>query len=60
MDLVKLHTVQAPEVILIGPTGAGKSTIGLLLADGLKLPSVSMDGVAEPYYNECNFGIAVF
>lgn len=60
MDLVKLHTVQAPEVILIGPTGAGKSTIGLLLADGLKLPSVSMDGVAEPYYNECNFGIAMF
>jgi hypothetical protein len=49
-----------PELILIGPTGAGKSTLGLLLADRLKLPSISMDGIAEPYYNECNFGIAVF
>jgi hypothetical protein len=53
-------TTVHPEVILIGPTGAGKSTLGLLIADRLNLPSVSMDGVAEPYYNECNFGIAVF
>jgi Shikimate kinase len=59
MDLVELHT-KNPEAIIIGPTGAGKSTVGLLLADRLNLPSVSMDGVAEPYYNECNFGIAVF
>jgi Shikimate kinase len=50
----------SPSLILIGPTGAGKSTLGLLLADRLNLPSVSMDGVAEPYYNECNFGIAEF
>ena len=50
----------APELILIGPTGAGKSTLGLRLAERLNLPSVSMDGVAEPYYNECNFGIAEF
>jgi shikimate kinase len=59
-NLVQLPTSTAPEIILIGPTGAGKSTLGLLLADRLKLPSVSMDGIAEPYYNECNFGIAVF
>ena len=57
---VQLPTSTAAELILIGPTGAGKSTLGLLLADRLNLPSVSMDGVAEPYYNECNFGIAVF
>jgi hypothetical protein len=60
LDSIEIHTAQAPEIILIGPTGAGKSTMGLLLADRLNLPSVSMDGVAEPYYNECNFGIAVF
>jgi hypothetical protein len=60
MESVELHTSEAPELILIGPTGAGKSTQGLLLADRLNIPSVSMDGVAEPYYNECNFGIEVF
>ena len=59
-DLFNYATPVAPELILIGPTGAGKSTLGLLLADRLNLPSVSMDGVAEPYYNECNFGIAEF
>jgi len=59
-DLVSHPTPVAPELILIGPTGAGKSTLGLLLADRLNLPSISMDSVAEPYYNECNFGIAEF
>ncbi|AFY96449.1 shikimate kinase [Chamaesiphon minutus] len=60
MDLVEPIALAAPASILIGPTGAGKSTIGLLLSKRLNLPSVSMDGIAEPYYNECNFGIAVF
>jgi Shikimate kinase len=60
LDSVELNTSKIPAAILIGPTGAGKSTVGLLLADRLNLPSVSMDGIAEPYYNECNFGIAVF
>ena len=31
------------EIILIGPIGAGKSTIGRLLAERLDLPQVSMD-----------------
>jgi DNA polymerase III delta prime subunit len=56
----KMKNDSSPELIFIGPTGVGKSTLGLLLADRLHLPSVSIDGVAEPYYNECNFGIAVF
>ncbi len=59
-DAVFSPTVTTPELILIGPTGAGKSTLGLLLAARLNLPSVSMDGVAEPYYDECDFSIAVF
>lgn len=36
------------EIILIGPLGAGKSTIGNLLAKRLGLHSVSLD--AHPYY----------
>ena len=39
-------------VVLIGPLGAGKSTVGKLLGELLGLPSVSLDKVAEPYYKE--------
>lgn len=31
------------DIILIGPIGAGKSTVGALLADRLGLPQCSMD-----------------
>jgi hypothetical protein len=60
LDSVELNTSKIPVAILIGPTGSGKSTLGLLLADRLNLPSVSIDEIADPYYNECDFGIAVF
>lgn len=40
------------EIVLIGPCGSGKSTIGGLLAERLNLPSVSMDDLCQGYYAE--------
>lgn len=42
----------ASDIILIGPQSAGKSTIGRLLANKLKLPQVSMDQLRWNYYQE--------
>ncbi len=42
----------ASDIILIGPQGAGKSTIGHLLAQKLELPQVSMDRLRWDYYKE--------
>ena len=42
----------ASDIILIGPIGAGKSTIGKLLAQKLELPQVSMDRIRWDYYKE--------
>jgi shikimate kinase len=42
----------APPVVLIGPVGVGKSTVGGLLADRLGWPHVSMDAVCFAYYAE--------
>jgi deoxyadenosine/deoxycytidine kinase len=39
-------------IILIGPIGAGKSTIGQLLAQRLDLPQCSMDEKRWNYYRE--------
>lgn len=46
-------------VILIGPFGVGKSTIGELLAKRLELPSVSLDTLGY-YYNELGFDKSMF
>ncbi|HZT41299.1 MAG TPA: hypothetical protein VFA07_03880 [Chthonomonadaceae bacterium] len=40
------------DIILIGPMGAGKSTIGRLLSKRLGLPEVVMDAVRWDYYKE--------
>jgi shikimate kinase len=43
------------DVILIGPIGAGKSTLGKLVASALGLPQVSLDGVRFKYYQEIGY-----
>src|SRR5579862_6111255 len=43
------------DIILIGPMGAGKTTLGKLLADHLRLPQCSMDTVSLDYYKEIGY-----
>lgn len=43
------------EIILIGPIGAGKSTVGKLLSERLKLPQCSMDEHRWAYYDEIGY-----
>jgi shikimate kinase len=43
------------DIILIGPIGAGKSTVGKLLADKLGLPQCSMDSLRFNYYKEIGY-----
>lgn len=43
------------DIILIGPKGAGKTTIGKLLAGRLGLPQCSMDDLRFNYYKEIGY-----
>lgn len=43
------------DIVLIGPIGTGKSTIGALLADKLGLPQCSMDERRWDYYKEIGY-----
>ncbi len=43
------------DIILIGPIGAGKSTIGALLANKLGLPQCSLDKLRWDYYKEIGY-----
>jgi shikimate kinase len=43
------------DIILIGPMGTGKSTIGALLSDKLNLPQCSMDERRFDYYLEIGY-----
>ncbi len=43
------------DIILIGPIGAGKSTVGTLLANHLGLPQCSMDEWRWNYYKEIGY-----
>lgn len=44
-----------PEIILIGPPFAGKTTIGGLLARELGIPQVSLDDLRWDYYREIGY-----
>jgi adenylate kinase family enzyme len=48
-----------PTIILMGPLGVGKSTVGHLLAEKLGLPQCSVDLVRWKYYDEIGFDKAV-
>jgi shikimate kinase len=43
------------DIILIGPIGTGKTTVGALLADRLSLPQYSMDELRWDYYKEIGY-----
>ena len=51
-DILAQIDPNASDIILIGAQGAGKSTIGRLLAQKLGLPQVSMDRLRWNYYQE--------
>jgi shikimate kinase len=46
-------------VILIGPIGAGKSTLGTLIGAALGLPQVSLDDIRFSYYQEIGYDEAI-
>ncbi|MBD2254602.1 AAA family ATPase [Nostoc parmelioides FACHB-3921] len=43
------------DIILIGPIGTGKSTLGTLLAEKLNLPQISMDELRYGYYKRIGY-----
>ena len=43
------------EIILIGPVGTGKSTLGELLSEQLGIPQCSIDDVRWDYYKEIGY-----
>lgn len=51
-DILAKIDPDASDIILIGPQGAGKSTIGRLLAKKLERAQVSMDQIRWDYYKE--------
>lgn len=50
-----LSNKMAKDIILIGPVRIGKSTIGELLSERLRLPQVSLDDLRWEYYQEIGY-----
>ena len=46
-------------VLLIGPIGAGKSTLGKLIAAALGVPQISLDDIRFEYYREIGYDDSV-
>ena len=46
---------QKDEILLLGPVGAGKSTVGALLAEKLGIPQISLDLIRWRYYEEIGY-----
>jgi hypothetical protein len=53
------ETPRRPEPVLIGPAGAGKSTVGNLLASRLGVPLVDLDAIGHTYYEEVGQGLGL-
>ncbi len=51
-DVLNKINPRDSDIILIGPMGTGKSTIGKLLSQKLNLPQASMDEIKWKYYKE--------
>jgi shikimate kinase len=49
----------SPTIIFIGPLGAGKTTVGRLLAEKLDLPFCSVDDVRLEYYQKVGYDKAL-
>lgn len=49
------ETAMSSDIILIGPIGSGKSTVGSLLATRMGLPQRSMDEYRWNYYKEIGY-----
>lgn len=49
---------RTPKLVLVGPAGAGKSTLGRIVAARLGSPFVELDAIAHPYYQELGWSVA--
>lgn len=51
-------STETPWMVLIGPAGAGKTTLGQAIALVTKRPFVDLDAVADRYYAEVGWSLA--
>lgn len=48
-----------PELVIVGPAAAGKSTLGKLVAERLSTRFIDLDEVAKGYYDEVGWNLAL-